>query len=163
MKYCKDTTTEHPLCKLYPICQELLNIIFHTEGCKETLFSFETGLNLDKVETERCKGKASREATMDLALGVSNEGKSKQMLLVEMKFNSKQPQNISKKEIDSKIKHAIDLLSQEVPIAERKIVLFGDKQIQVAKHYISRLYAKSPKTAIAVMTAREFNETYFNP
>lgn len=162
MKYCKDTTEKHIICKNYPNKLETLQSIFRTEGYNATLFSDETGVNLDKIEIERCKGTTGRQATMDFAIGISHEGKKRQMLLVELKFNVKNPANVTKADIDNKIRHSIELLSHQPPIANFQIIIFQDNQLSVARSYIARLYGKPPKEKILVKSAKEFKNDYFD-
>lgn len=160
MKYCNKTTLNHSLCAKYPSCLEELNEIFKAEGYKSTLFANEVALNIDKVERECSKKKKSPESTMDLTIGISREGKQPQMLLVELKFNSKNPHNISKRELDDKIRRSIDLLSDAATsVAEEKIILFNDNKVQVGRRVIYRLYGQLSR--IKTSSGKEFKEKYF--
>ncbi|MCD8178243.1 MAG: hypothetical protein LUE98_12810 [Tannerellaceae bacterium] len=160
MKYCKRTTLTHPLSVQYPKEVELINQIFLTEGFKSYSFEEEVALNLDKIEIKKSKG-LSRKATVDLAIGISRVQRNAQILLVELKFEVKRPGNISKKEIEEKIKHSIELLTHVVPVSEKKVLLFNDNIIQQARSAITRLYHNSPKMAIEVKTVEDFKQTYF--
>jgi len=161
MKYCKDTTQEHAICLQYPDELEVLNHIFQAEGYSTPLFEDVIAINLDKIEVKRCAGTTGRKPTMDFAMGTSLCGKRKQILLVELKFRVKNPANITRTELDDKFRHSVELLSYQPPIADCKIIIFNDKQLAVARSYMARLYAKSPKANIIVYSAKEFKENYF--
>jgi hypothetical protein len=161
MKYCKETTEQHPVCEHYPDALELLNDIFNTEGLSRRLFDKENGINLDKIETKRCTGKTGRQATMDFAIGISQNGRKNQMLLVELKLRIKNPGNISKKEIEAKITHSTEILSHQPPISKEQIIIFGDNQLETAKWRMARLYGKPPKMNIVVKSSKDFLNEYF--
>ncbi|GHV23532.1 hypothetical protein FACS189428_7150 [Clostridia bacterium] len=161
MKYCKETTLNHHLAKTYPSAVELLIEIFSNNGNKKMSFSDdEQALNLDKIEKMRCKGKSSPDNTMDLAMGISNLGKNKQMILVELKLDLN-PKNFERKEMDGKINHSIELLKHDPPVCKDKVVIFKKDRIQQAKHYISVAYGKKLKLPIKVMSEQAFKTEYF--
>lgn len=170
MKYCENTTYSHPISNRFKNQIELLNTIFKSEGCTTIFFSDEKAINLDEVEIELCTNNSGRQATMDLAVGISRVTreadktiiKNAQMLLVELKFNIKNPINIKKSDLEAKIKHSMEILGQEIPIHNLKILIFDDKQISVAKAWIARIFGKSPKPIISVRTANELKVEYFN-
>jgi hypothetical protein len=161
MKYCRETTEQHPVCEQYPDELEFLNDIFNAEGLSCKLFDKEKGINLDKIEIRRCTGVTNRQPTMDFAIGISQNGKKNQMLLVELKLNIKNPGNIPKSEIETEIRHSTDILSHQPPISKEKIIIFGDNQLETAKSCMARLYCKSPKMSIVVKSSEDFLKEYF--
>jgi hypothetical protein len=161
MKYCKETTLNHHLAKTYPSAVELLVKIFSNNGYKKMSFpNDEQALNLDEIEKIRCKGKFSPDNTMDLVIGISNLGKNKQMILVELKLDLN-PKNFERKELDGKINHSIELLKHDPPVCKDRVVVFKKDKIQQAKHYIKEAYGRNPKLQIKVMSPEEFKTEYF--
>lgn len=161
MKYCLQTTTNHPISQTYPRHIELLNETLASEGCKTILFKDEKALNLDRVELSLSKERKSPEPTMDIAIGLSRDGKDSRILLTEMKFRVSMPFNIRKDDIDKKISHSVSILSFQPPIYEQKVLLFDKRVIAQAKAHIARLYGKRPGNKIQVMTVEEFKKAYF--
>ncbi len=162
MKYCELTTCNHPISNRFKKQIELLNTIFKAEGCTIKFFESEKAINLDEVEIELCRNNRGRQATMDLTIGISREGKNSQMLLVELKLKVENPTNISKSDLETKIRRSIEILGHEIPIHDTKIIIFDDKQISVAKSWISRMFGKSPRPIISVKTTKELKAEYFN-
>lgn len=161
MKYCETTTINHPVSNRYPAQIESINTIFSNEGFKQGIFGEERAMNLDKIEIELCKGKCSLQPTMDFAIGLSKEGKNCQILLVELKLNVNVPSNVTKKEIDDKIRHSVEVLSHTPQIYTEKYILFRKEKIAVAKSYMSRLYGKPPKPLLQVKSPEEFKSDFF--
>lgn len=161
MKYCEKTTIDHHLSRKYPKQLETINTIFTNEGLKQQIFNQERAINLDKIEIELCRGKCSLQPTMDFAIGLSKEGRNCQILLVELKLNVDIPANVTRKEIDDKVKHSVEMLSHNPQICFEKCVLFRKNQIAVARSYMARLYGKSPKAAIVVKSPEEFKSDFF--
>lgn len=162
MKYCEHTTCSHPICEQFKEQVQFIDTIFRTEGCNTKLFDKEKAINLDEVEIELCKNNRCTQATMDLAIGISREEKNSQMLLIELKFNVKNPANIKKGDLETKIKHSIEILSREIPIHDIKIIVFDNKQISVARSWIARMFGKPANPTILVKTAKELKDEYFN-
>lgn len=167
MKYCEQTTLAHPVCNSCNSVLDLISELFSAEGCRSNHFNEEKGISLDKLEISRCKGASSRQPTMDMAVGIKRKDsppqspRSPQMLLVELKLRVNRPANIGKSDIEKKINHSISLLTREVTINDKKILIFSDNQFQVAKSHIARLYSNSPQSKVLVYTVQQFKEEYF--
>lgn len=163
MKYCEHTTCSHPISIQFGEEVELLNIIFRSEGCTTKLFESEKAINLDKVESAKCRReRRSPQSTMDLTIGISRNERNHQMLLVELKLNVGNPNNISEKEIKAKIQNSINILGQETPINSNKIIIFKDNQSKLAKSLITRLFGHPLRSSIQIKTAKEFLDEYFD-
>lgn len=156
MKYCKETTLLHPLAARFPNClQELLHCI-RQEGGKGNLFCHqEICINLDEVE--RKTACADRKATMDVTIGLSREGKNREMLLVEFRFRYKSPRNISEKNIRDKISHSKELLGGTV--SKDYIFIFSAHKNE-ARSYFNRLF-KGRNVSCIIMDEEEFYTSYF--
>lgn len=156
MKYCKATTLQHPVAKKYPVClQELLSCI-KQEGGKGTVFCHkEICINLDEVEKQ--KGRGDREATMDVTVGLSHEGKNREMLLVEFRFRYKSPRNISEANIRNKINHSRDLLGGTA--SKDYIFIFTSNKNEARSHF-NRLF-RGKNVSCRIMDEDEFYSIYF--
>lgn len=159
MKYCKETTEQHPLSIKYPACLEQLKGCIVKEGGSGVLFSDDDiCLNLDEVEKLVSKG--SREATMDVAIGLSEEKRNRQMLLVEFRFRYDKPSNIGKKEIEDKINHSKQLLLGGATINKDYVFVFSPKKVNEARSHFRRLFS-GKKVSASVMEEKELHKTYF--
>lgn len=133
MKYCKATTLQHPVAKKYPVClQELLSCI-------------------------KQEGRGDREATMDVTVGLSHEGKNREMLLVEFRFRYKSPRNISEANIRNKINHSRDLLGGTV--SKDYIFIFTSNKNEARSHF-NRLF-RGKNVSCRIMDEDEFYSIYF--
>lgn len=159
MPYCEQTTLNHSLSKKYPAQLEPINDLFTSEGFRQRrLFDSEKAINLDKIEREQARGKHSPKPTMDFAVGISNEGKNAQIVLTELKLRVDNPHNITRKEIEDKIKHSTELLSHEPQICQKKYLLFRQELLAVAKSRVARLYGNPPKPSVIVASPEQFRE-----
>ncbi|MFV0581295.1 MAG: hypothetical protein ACK5N4_04545 [Parabacteroides gordonii] len=128
------------------------------EGGKGILFcDEETCLNLDKIE--KVQHKQTPQATMDLTIGLSPNQKTRQMLLVELRFNYKCPQNIKKQDIIDKIAHSKELLTGSV-IYPEYIFIFKDNICNQARNHFFRLFS-GKKTNCCIMSESEFYSLFF--
>nr|WP_320038504.1 hypothetical protein [uncultured Bacteroides sp.] len=160
MKYCKETTEQHPLSIKYPACLEQLKGCIKKEGGSGELFSDDDiCLNLDEVEEKVSKG-GDREATMDVAIGLSEEKRNRQMLLVEFRFRYDKPSNIGKKEIEDKINHSKQLLLGGGTINKDYVFVFSPKKVNEARSHFRRLFS-GKKVSALVMEEKELHNTYF--
>lgn len=158
MKYSKTLTEAHPLCCQYKECLQPLSHCMKTEGGKGLLFcNEETCLNLDKLE--KVLSKKILQATMDLTIGLSSNQKSIQMLLVELRFNYRNPKNIGKQEIIDKITHSKELLVGNT-IYPEYIFIFNDNVYNQARNHFFRLF-NAKKTNCRIMTENEFYDLFF--
>ncbi|OAV74416.1 hypothetical protein Barb7_02091 [Bacteroidales bacterium Barb7] len=163
MKYSEETILTHPVSQKFTAEIEYINDIFESEGYKKKLFEKERALNLDKVEIKR--NKVNRDSTMDMAIGISEGGKNRNILLAELKFNVKNILNIIDKEginyIKKKIKHSIEILGNEIPVHAKKVILLNDDKKKQVAQYTNRLRENFPKSNIFIGTAKQFKEEFF--
>lgn len=128
------------------------------EGGKDVLFcNEETCLNLD--ELEKAQHKKRLQSTMDLTIGLSLNQKTSQLLLVELRFNYKSPQNIKRQDIVDKIVHSKELLIGNV-IYAKYIFIFRDNVCNQARNHFSRLFS-GKKTNCCIMSESEFYNKFF--
>lgn len=161
MKYCEQTTLSHPISISYSQIVESIQALVNAEGCRKNIFAEEKALNLDKLERCLCTGRRSPNPTMDAAIGLSIEKKTCKMLLVDFKFDVKQPTNLGKAEIEGKINNSKTILSQDPPIHRDKILIFNDALKAQAERHIARLYNNKPTKEVVTLTIEEFKQLYF--
>ncbi len=161
MKYCEQTTLNHPVGIRYSQIIESIQTLVNAEGCCKIIFAEEKVLNLDKLERHLCTGRRSPNPTMDMAMGLSREERNCKMLLVDFKFDVKQPTNLGKAEIEGKINNSRNILSQEPPIFENKILIFNDNLKAQAERHIARLYNNKPTKDVIALSVEEFKQFYF--
>lgn len=164
MKYCQHTTLNHPVSICHKAEIEKIEEILKCEGCTTNLFNNEQALNLDKVEIIQCRRANKQQSeTMDMSIGISKNQRNCQMLLVEMKFKVKRASNISKTEIENKIKHSKDILSHHYQVYEKKIILFDNNKIREAESVINRYFGRKPKDKQEVipLSVSQFKNIFF--
>ncbi len=161
-KYNCKITIEHKLALKFSDSIENIHDIIVSEGGKNSPFKNQNQvcINIDKVEKNRAK-KEKRNAykTMDTSFAISY-GKKNEMVLCEYKLNYKKPENISKSELDEKIKNSKDLLGNEPNIHSVYIFVFSTKIKSQALNKIRRL--NSNKKNFNVVDINELKELYFN-
>lgn len=158
MEYNLDVTTEHPLATF----AQSLNSLIKSDGGKGIFNDDVVAISLDDVEKSFKKG--IHNETMDVAVGVIRKGssknpKGKRMLLCEFRLNYKKPENISKTEIDNKIRNSKSMLQSGYigNIHDKYFFLFSYKVVNQAKSYIARRMAGRIKD-IEVITEQDFKE-----
>ncbi len=158
--YCLSTTIEHPVAKKHPKSVELFkDVIIREGGSKKNVFANEKCINLDSVETAMSQAdKRSENSTMDCAFGLT-DGKKKQIIMCEFRLNYKSVSNISKSEIDSKIKHSKLILGQEPSLLNQHLLIFKSELKNQAFSRIRRLY--SNKNIVSVLDISELKNQYF--
>ena len=161
--YCCDTTKEHSVSKRYPNCLEKIDEITKGESIKKlkTRFSEEIALNLDKVESDRTRGKGNSNSTMDIAFGIKKEGKSKQFILCEYRLNYKNVNNIKKSDLDSKISHSKNLLGAEIPIQTSYLFVFSSKIQKTALNKLRR-FSSNKSTLYVAIDVPKLYSSYFD-
>ena len=150
MTYSETVTTSLPLAQRY---QVLLNTALQNEGAKRTPFTTEKCIDLDKYETDRSRG-GNKGKSMDFTLGLTN----KQMLLIEAKLDVKKPTNLTRGELEGKIKQSKEcLLEYEIAIAKEKVFLFSTDKIGQARSHVSKLFNNNPN--LRIWTVQELYDT----
>jgi len=167
-QYCRASTQLHPLSKAYPKHLQKINEILSNEGAKSSSFKKEIALNLDGVEADKAsKEKRARRKTVDLSFCITKESKSgqktkPQVVLTELKLNlkSKNNVNIKEKDIQSKASHSIDLLTREVQIHDKYLLVVKNILNRQAENRLKRKLSNNPK--YKVLSIKEFHNIYFN-
>lgn len=158
-KYCKETTKSHSLAKVHSNCIELLSNVSKNEGAKSNPFGDEECLNMDTIEKKIAqKEKRNARKTMDISFGVA-DGKNKRYVLCEYRLNYKNPNNLSKSELNAKLSNTKDLLGTELPIHNHFYFVFSNK-IEEAKYYLRRLYQN--KSNMVAFDLADFKKTFFD-
>jgi len=158
-QYSPTKTLEHPIASKYPRCVENICDIVKEEGATSTNFSDEKAINIDKVERALIQQEQRDPlSTMDMSFAITN-GKSTNMVLVEMRLNYKNPENISKREIDAKIKHSKNILTHSAVIHGCYYFVFPSKVKERAISVIRRAF--SNKANYVALDLAGLNEVFF--
>lgn len=170
MKYCINTTRNHPITTKYPQVLEDINdlLINESRDCVgylvPTFNNNESVINMDSLEAIVARdNNRARNKSMDLAFGINSaDSINKEMVLVEIRLNYINPNNLNKEELEGKVNGSSQLLSGHHPIHNKYIFIFKSNQIQEA---ISRLRRMIPSinSGFIVMDVEQLQLSYFNP
>ncbi len=147
MRYSLANTTNHSLALADGSILIDLNTLIKREGFLGTIPFFnknEIVMDLDLAE-EHISDAANRPAlkSMDMAFGLSNDNATvAKMLLVELRLNYRNPNNLDRAELEGKVAGSSRLLSNIPPISRKDIFVFKTGQIQEA---INRLRRMNPR------------------
>ena len=156
MKYDKLTTKNHNVSKQYLCCLEDFNKIVHREDNElknkqiSQLVSDVEVLDLDCEEEKRCiPNNIQRNKTMDIAFAIS-DSHNIEILLVEFRFNFKNPNNMKKEDLEGKVSGSKSILENSVKINDKYIFIFKSNLMQQAKNRIHRINPEFPNNYIVM-------------
>lgn len=137
--YNNDFLKQH---SLYKHCASTLNAVSERDYPKKNYFDTRIEcLDMDTYETNNCGGNA--DCTVDAVIGISNcdnkVASSHRLLLVELRMGYVKANNLSKTELEQKIKHTKDLLGSELSIDKNNIFVFTDNVAPQARSFMNRL------------------------
>jgi hypothetical protein len=166
MKYCKNTTQNHPISLSHIGCIEDINSLLLNEGYDgiEGLFvNHEVVLNLDCVEASMAlnDGDRERNSSMDFTFGIANDDQSvKLMVLAELKLNSLNPNHIRREQLEKKVSSSKRILNIDVYIHNNFIFIFRKDKKEEAKSRFFRMNPRVPNEYI-VMDLDELRYYFF--
>lgn len=158
--YSNPTVERHPL---WSRASGTLNEVSNRDKAGSNFFPPEIEcLDLDTYETNYVSGQ--NECTVDAVIGIQKcENKVRsdsRLLLVELRTNYANPNNMSKSELERKVSHSKDLLGSEIPIHRQKLFVFTSDQAPVARHWMdSRRKEGGEIKNFEAMSVDDFNET----
>jgi len=166
MRYSKDKTLNHVQSLAFPNCLKCLDLLVIREGlCNSSGLFNPDILVLDLDCVEACLASKERRLkvkSMDFAFAISGgEPTELFMVLVELRFNYKNLQNLNRVELLGKVDGSTIALGGSIPINEKKIFVFKDNLKEQAKSRLFRMNPQVPNNFI-VMDVIELKETYFN-
>lgn len=149
MKYCKRTTLSHPIHIAHPDCRcSIRDIIIAEGGCELIcLFSDEDVINIDRVEKKLAQHEHRQQRpTMDIAFGISTNGRNCKIVLVDFKYKLKSFNRISKLDLVAKVQGTIDILGNVPCIFTPYLFVVQSNLLQEGRSYLShRLFRNSPR------------------
>ena len=104
--------------------------------------------------------KRDRNKSMDLAFGITNDSGSKEMILVELRLNYKNPHNLKSIELKEKVNSSCLVLSNIPPIHHEFIFILPTNIKQQARNWFHRMNPKPPSSYI-VMDISDLHTKYF--
>ncbi|MFA7360468.1 MAG: hypothetical protein WC139_05465 [Candidatus Kapaibacterium sp.] len=160
MKYCKQSTEEHPLCKMFPSYLESINTIINNEGGTHQPFNDEVALNLDKIKSNSGNTHIKKMKSMDMVICVIDNDDKVHSLLIDYKLNCNGTKSLSDGDCRDKIKHStIILFGSGIPIYNKYVFIFKDELLEQSRSIISRVLNNA---TIEVLNINEFRTNYFD-
>lgn len=157
-------TENHLVSKLYPDSLVDLDLLIHREDSEstgvKTQFNNSLVIDLDCVErvkaTKECRRRFS---TMDCTLAIRDETETN-MLLVELRLNYKNLQNLNRNKLIDKVTGSTLLLSESPVIHPEYIFIFKTELKSQARN---RFYRMSPRISnnYIVMDINDLSQKYF--
>jgi len=166
MKYCQVTTKNHPISLANLTIVEDFNTLLNAEGHVTSIAAFTNGevvLNLDAVETliAIAQGNRAKTKSMDCSFGIANNGRSIQlMVLVELKLNHQNPNNVNRAHLEEKVAGSVSALTNIIPIYANYIFIFRTDRKEEAKSRFFRMNPRIPNEYF-VMDLAELKSTFF--
>lgn len=162
MKYCTTTTTEHHISQTHSSSLCDLDSLVKKEGSTESedIFNASIVIDMDAVEISLASSeKRNQVSTMDCSFAINN-GITKNMLLVEFRFNYKNLQNLNRNKLIDKVKGSSHILGQTPNIKDEMIFVFEKSLTAQARSRIFRMIPEVPST-YTVMDIYKLKELYF--
>lgn len=166
MKYSKGLTLIHPASLNKPECIKAFNDLNITEGYSgpSDLFSSDIiVLDLDCVEAKISADEHRiRRSSMDCTFAIENEEtNSNEMLMVELRYNYSNLQNLTRTKLLDKVSGSTLALGNSVIISNIFIFIFTTILKEQARSRLFRMLPKVPSNYI-VMDIYELKEKYFS-
>lgn len=157
--YCAKTTREHHVAIQHPNCIEEIDSLSKRDGAKKTPFQDEICINLDNVEICLAKkDKRNNRKTMDFSFGIKVINQSK-FVLVELRLNYKNINNLSKTELDSKIYNSKIILGQNPNLLNHYYFVFKSNLKNQAHRNLRRIYLN--KNIVSGIDLLDLKNIYF--
>lgn len=161
-KYCAVTTSEHPVSQRNQAYRCSIKKIIKKEGGKGHLFKDDIVLDLDKIEKNLAKrGKRDKNMTMDVYFGISNNNRNKKIVLIDFKFNVKNPGNLGREELEGKVKSSKAIIGSEMSICNEYFFIFNSNVIQQSIHRFNRIFSGKPNNPYKAVTEKELHDKYW--
>lgn len=166
MNYCISTTQNHPIAQAYPNCIQDFNTLLINEGyvSSTTLFdNSEVVLNLDAVEAliALAEDNRNRNSSMDFTFGIANkEATSRMMVLVELRLNYVNPNNLKREKLEDKVAGSLLALTSIIPIYPNFIFIFSSDKKEEARNRLFKMYPRIPSSYI-VMDLQDLKTSFF--
>ena len=162
MKYSLDLTLNHIESKDKPSCLRDFNTLIFKEGFDEGFDVFDTEtkvLDLDCVEATNAQRQGrTNNCSMDCAFAVNTD--PSQMILVELRFNYVNMQNLNRKKLIDKVNDSTLALGSTVKIHDKYFFVFKKSLTEQAKNRIQRMLPRVPSSYI-VCDIHELKTIFF--
>ena len=166
MKYSRSLTISHPTALEKPECLKNFNALNIEEGFNGLVDLFDDSvivLDLDCVELKNAmRERRNQNSSMDCVFAIHNEetGKS-EMLLVELRYNYINMQNLTRKKLIDKDTFSRIVLGNSRFINSESIFIFHKDLKEQAKSRLFRMLPRVPSEYI-VMDIYELKTQYFD-
>lgn len=166
MKYSRELTENHPMALDKPECLKNFNDLNLNEGFDGVIDLFDDSiivLDLDCVELKDAKReRRNQNSSMDCTFAIQDEttGNS-QMLLVELRYNYTNMQNLTRKKLIDKDTFSRLALGNSTTSTPESIFIFHKDLNAQAKSRLFRMLPRVPSEFV-VMDIYELKTEYFN-
>ncbi len=154
---------------LYPICGSYLHSVSQKDY-KEVFFHPEIMcLDMDDLELILATNdKRDRQPTVDAVIGVKkfhkNKFSSHSLLLIELRLDYKSADNLSKRKLEEKVRHTVDILSTDAAIYKEKFFIFRDNVIQqMINWFNNHSHEGGIFSFCRPLSVTQFNKTIISP
>ena len=157
--YSNKTTRCHSIWKISPA---LFDDISNRDRKGSNYFSKEIeALDMDNYEKTR-GGNADR--TVDAVIGIetciNKNCMSPRLMMIELRTNYDNPNNLSKSELERKVSHSSQLLGAELSIERHKILLFRDEVAAQARSWLASKTEEGGEIRnMIVWSVKNFNDS----
>jgi hypothetical protein len=152
MKYCTDTTLNHPASASYPECIINLNSLLEREGLAATndlLLQTQLVIDGDVLESKVSeKLYKPKHKSMDMIIGVS-DNIQREMLLADFKFRLGNAKTLNKEAMEAKVAGTMCALGDTTPIFENYYFIVDSSFVEQAKNRLARMNPRIPNKYIA--------------
>lgn len=95
---------------------------------------------LDMDSYEKVRGSKEANRTVDAVIGIetciNKKCTSPRLMMIELRTNYDNPNNLSKSELEDKVTHSSQLLGAELPVERCKILIFRDEVADQARSWV---------------------------
>lgn len=149
--------------EIYRKAKALLNDVSNRDYPRKDYFNPQVEC-LDMDHYEKCLHRATPSPTMDAVIGISDSQDGRKnhprLLLVELRLRYKNPDNLSKSNIEQKVVYTRGLLGTSIPIEQRSVFVFSEDAAPQALHIFTNWKREGIfQVRFKVCTVKQFNES----
>ena len=142
--YASEKTRQHPVSLKFHDCVERIDDIIIREGGDKDTFTEEVAINLDKVEKNLARRqKRNLQKSVDMAFCIIY-GKETNVVLTEIRLNVKKKFEISRSELEAKVRHSEEILISEIKIHKKYYYIFPKEKLGKANYQLRSLFKHEP-------------------
>lgn len=157
--YSNKTTRCHSIWRISPA---LFNDISNRDRKGSDYFSRDIeALDMDTYEKTRgCYADRTVDAVIGIETCINKKCMSPRLMMIELRTNYDNPNNLSKSELEGKVSHSSQLLGAELPVERHKILLFRDEVAAEARSWVASKTEEGGEIRnMIVWSVKNFNDS----